>query len=76
MFTNVTTKTKCDVRDCKNDAAFSFEVKGKTGKCFLCTRCLAALSAEGRANVVPKSPQNAIKRRLELKQREENDVKR
>ena len=65
MIYKVTGKTKCDVRNCKNDAAYAFDVKGISGKCFLCAGCLAALSADCRALTVPKSPKNAIKKRLD-----------
>lgn len=72
MINAITTKTKCDVRDCKNDAQFCFETKGRQNKCFLCAQCLARLSADGRAMTVPKSPKNAIKRQMDKRVEEAN----
>ncbi len=65
MIINVTTQIKCDARDCKNDAAAYFEVKGRAGKCFLCQSCLEKLTAETRMRTVPKSPQNVFKRKAD-----------
>ncbi len=65
MLIKTETKTKCDVRDCKNDAQYCFAVKGRGGKCFVCDKCLAVLVGDGRKATVPKSPQNALKRRME-----------
>ena len=73
MLTQITTKTKCDVRDCKNDAEFTFATKGRAGKCFLCSKCLAELSTQGRTVTVPKSPKNTIKKKMELKSQEQNN---
>ncbi len=70
MLQNVTTKTKCDVRNCKNNAAYNFEIKGR-GKCFLCADCLEELFAEYRAHTVPKSPQNIIKKKQERRSMDE-----
>ena len=72
MLTPITNKTKCDVRDCKNDAEFSFATKGRAGKCFLCSNCLTELTAQGRTLRVPKSPKNTIKMKMEQKSQEEN----
>lgn len=71
MLTTITNKTKCDVRDCKNDAQYFFSTKGRNGKCFLCANCLAELSTQGRTVTVPKSPKNAIRKKMEMKQEEE-----
>ena len=76
MLTPITNKTKCDVRDCKNDAEYQFATKGRTGKCFICSRCLSELSAQGRTVTVPKSPKNTIKKKMELRSEEQdNDEK-
>ena len=72
MLTKITNKTKCDVRDCKNDAEFSFATKGRTGKCFLCSKCLGELSSQGKTVTVPKSPKNTIKKKMEMKLQEQN----
>lgn len=74
MLTTITNKTKCDVKDCKNDAVYFFATKGRVGKCFLCSDCLAKLSTQGRTLSVPKSPKNAIKRQMERKIEEQNYV--
>ena len=66
MLTQITNKTKCDVKDCKNDAEFTFATKGRNGRCFLCLKCLAELTAEGKKLTTPKSPQNAIKKKMEM----------
>lgn len=76
MLTQITTKTKCDARDCKNDAEYQFATKGRVGRCFLCGHCLEALTAEGKAFRVPKSPQNTIKKKMELKSQEQNYVEK
>ena len=73
MLTPITSKIKCDVRDCKNDAEFKFATKGRAGKCFLCSRCLAELSKQGRNVTVPKSPTNTIKKKMEMKSKEQNN---
>lgn len=72
MLTPITNKTKCDVRDCKNDAEYVFATKGKTGKCFLCSQCLAQLTSQGRIFCTPKSPKNAIKKKMEMKSQEQD----
>ena len=72
MLTQISNKTKCDVRDCKNDAEFQFAVKGR-GRCCLCNKCLAELAAQGRTVTVPKSPKNTIKRKMEMKSEEGNN---
>ena len=76
MLTPITNKTQCDVRDCKNDAEYFYAIKGRTGKCFLCSSCLAELSTQARTVTVPKSPKNTIKKKMELKsQEQDNDEK-
>ena len=72
MLTPITNKTKCDVRDCKNDAEFFYATKGRTGKSFLCTKCLAQLAFQGKTLCVPKSPKNTIKKKMELRSEEQN----
>lgn len=73
MLTKITNKTKCDVRDCKNDAVYQFATKGRAGRCFICSQCLAELAVEGRTVTTPKSPKNTIKRKMELKSEEETE---
>ena len=73
MLQKITNKTKCDARDCKNDAEFQFAVKGRVGRCCLCAQCLSTVAAQGRTVTVPKSPKNAIKKKMELKSQEDND---
>ena len=76
MLTPITNKTKCDVRDCKNNAEFQFDVKGRAGKCFLCSKCLKELTDQATAVRVPKSPKNTIRKKMELKsQEQEHDEK-
>ena len=70
MLTPITNKTKCDVKDCKNDADYQFATKGRAGKCFLCSKCLEQLSSQGMALRAPKSPKNTIKRKMEMKSEE------
>ena len=72
MLTLISNKTKCDVRDCKNDAEYQFATKGRAGKCFLCSKCLAELTNQGATLRVPKSPKNTIKKKMELKSQEDN----
>lgn len=69
MLQPIKQKTKCDVRDCKNDAAFQFEVKGR-GRCFLCADCLHALCEQARRLSVPKSPLNTIRKKMERRAEE------
>lgn len=64
MLKRLSTKTKCDVRDCKNYAVYLFETKGLHGKCFLCEDCLAKLSDESKVRAVPKSPQSAFNKKM------------
>ena len=70
MLQPISNKTKCDVRDCKNDADYQFATKGRAGRCYLCSKCLAELTAQGKTVTVPKSPKNAIKKKMELKSEE------
>ncbi len=64
MICKVTSKTKCDVKNCKNDADFYFEVKGISGRCFVCAKCLERLRDDAPSKPTPKSPANTIKRKL------------
>ena len=73
MLNTISTKLKCDAKDCKNEAKFFFETKGRSGKCFLCESCLNAILAEGRRQTVPKSPQNTMKKRLDRWAEEANN---
>ena len=75
MLTTITNKTKCDVKDCKNDAVYYFATKGRMGKCFVCAQCLDKLISQGRTLRTPKSPQNTIKKQMERKIEEQNHVK-
>lgn len=61
-------KTKCDVRCCKNAAEYFIPSKSMSGRFFLCKECLESVlsSAERPA---PKSPENAIKRKSEQKEK-------
>ena len=72
MVTKTVTKVRCDVRDCKNVAEYTFEIKGRQGKFFICRECLETLIDEGRKLRVPKSPKNVIKKQLELRAEELN----
>ena len=72
MLQPITNKTKCDVRDCKNNAEYQFAIKGRAGRCYLCSKCLSDIAGEGLAPRVPKSPQNTIKKKMELKNKEQN----
>lgn len=73
LLTNITTKQKCDVRDCKNDAEVCFPVKGRANRCYLCADCLSKLNSDALSAVTPKSPQNTIKRLSDKREREKND---
>lgn len=75
MLNSITNTTKCDMRDCKNDAQYFVPVKGRVGKFFICPQCLEQLSVEGRAITTPKSPKNTIKKQMERKLEEQNYVK-
>lgn len=72
MIFTTTVKTKCDVKDCKNDAKYYFAAKARSGKFFLCNDCFNGICADGRALCVPKSPKNAIKRQIDRKSEEQN----
>lgn len=72
MINTISTNVKCDVKNCKNNAEFYFETKGRGGRTFLCDECLQKLLSETRLRCVPKSPQNSIKRKLEQKAKEVN----
>ena len=74
MVTKTTANTKCDVKDCKNAAEYSFETKGRQGRCYLCRDCLEKLLESGRKLRVPKSPQNAIKKQQDKRAEELNYV--
>lgn len=67
MIYPATSKTKCDVKNCKNDAAYYFEIKGAFAKCFLCKSCYERIADEAARSRAPKSPQNTIKRKQEEK---------
>ena len=71
--TPVTHKTKCDVRDCRNDAEYAFPVKGIIGKCYLCASCLADIVKQCPTQRTPKSPANTIKRKMDEKNKELNN---
>ena len=75
MLNQITSKTKCDVRDCKNDATYFIATKGLLGRCYVCAKCLEELCAQGRTVTTPKSPKNAIKKQMERKLEEQNHVK-
>ena len=74
MLISTAAKQKCDVLNCKNEAAAYFAVKGRTARCYLCADCLSKLSADVLSAVTPKSPQNAIKRLSDKREREKNGV--
>lgn len=58
-------RTRCDVRNCKNFATHYVTVKGVRGKVFFCKQCLADLLTSGNKLLAPpKSPVNAIKKKL------------
>lgn len=67
MILTTTAKTKCDIKNCKSEAAYYFETKGAFGKCFLCKACCERLADELNKSRAPKSPQNTIKRKQEEK---------
>ena len=68
MIFTTTIKTKCDVKNCKNDADYFFETKGRVGKCFICKSCYDALVNDALKKRAPKSPQNTIKKLMEQKE--------
>ncbi len=58
-------RTRCDVRNCKNFATHYVTVKGVRGKVFFCKQCLADILTSGNKLLAPpKSPVNAIKKKL------------
>lgn len=63
-------KTKCDIRDCKNDAVFFIPAKGRVGKFFLCRDCFEKLGSDVLRAVTPKSPKSAIKRIADSREEE------
>lgn len=68
MIFTATVKTKCDVKNCKNDAEYFFETKGRNGKCFLCKHCYDALASDALKKRVPKSPKNTIRKLMDEKE--------
>lgn len=72
MINPVNIKIKCDVADCKNFAACFVAAKGKNGKFFLCSDCLQKIVTESAKQRPPKSPKNAIKRKIEQKEAEQS----
>lgn len=74
MINKLISKVKCDVKNCKNNADYHFEIKGKSGKFFICNKCVEQLCAEVTARRIPKSPANTIKRKLAERAKEDNYV--
>lgn len=71
MIYSTTEKTKCDVKDCKNNATCYIPVKGRVGKTFLCDECRDKLYKEAVSARTPKSPKNTIKKIIDKKAEEE-----
>lgn len=71
MISVSTEKIKCDVKDCKNMAAYSLPSKGRVGKFFLCKGCFEQLCKDALALRTPKSPKNTIKKMIDKKAEEE-----
>lgn len=55
----------CDIRDCSNKAEYLFVTKGRLGRFFICSHCLAELTSQFRQRTTPKSPKNVIKKALD-----------
>ena len=72
IFFESTTKSKCDIKDCKNDASYFFAVKGRFGKFFICKECLNKIINKALALRTPKSPKNTIKKIIDSKAQGEN----
>jgi len=68
MVTKTETKTKCDVKDCKNNANFFLPSKARSGKFFLCEACYECIVNEAMKRRTPKSPKNAIKKAIDNKE--------
>ncbi len=70
MLQKTETKTKCDVRDCKNLAVCFIPSKGRPGRFYLCKDCVDALCKSVISARTPKSPKNTIKKIIDQKQQE------
>ena len=68
MLEKIKTNVKCDVWNCKNTAEYYLVCKGKLKRVCLCKECVSKI-ANSQATTPPKSPQNAIKRKIEQKQK-------
>lgn len=69
MIYPTTDKTKCDIKDCKNNAEFYLLAKGRSGKFFLCKDCLEKLYKSLLTHRTPKSPKNTIKKIIDEKEK-------
>lgn len=70
MIFQTTENTKCDVKDCKNNAAFFVPAKGRPGRFYICRECFEKLCGDVLHTVTPKSPKNTIKKIIEQKAEE------
>lgn len=58
-------RVTCDIKNCKNTAKYVLPVKGRASRMYICEQCLKDLADDYKALVVPKSPKNAIKKRMD-----------
>ena len=65
----VLTKEKCDSVGCKEDAKYSVQIKKSLlgGNLCLCENCMRELYASVGKILIPKSPENIIKKKTEVK---------
>ncbi len=68
MVIKTETKTKCDVKDCKNNASFFVPSKARNGKFFLCKSCYENIVEQAMKARTPRSPKNAIKKAIDKKE--------
>ncbi len=69
---SATTKQKCAVLNCKNNAEYCFAVKGRASRCYMCADCANKLANDALSLLTPKSPKNAIKRISDKREQDKN----
>ncbi len=58
-------KVSCDIKNCKNAAKYVLPIKGRASRMYICEHCLRAIAQDYNLMIVPKSPKNAIKKRMD-----------
>lgn len=65
------TSVKCGAKGCNNLTSTYISVSGRTGKVYLCDKCLSQLVQYYLPKYTPKSPINTIKKILDSKEQQD-----